>query len=277
MVEIEEYEKYMLSLGKRKQTIKIYAFWLTKIPSEILGSLDPKKFNEWVYTQGLTVNNIHMICFAFKSYLGFKQREDLVNLVKTPKMSYSGSIYYLKEEEIQRLFENARSLRSKAMLRLLFETGVRASVIVGLKVSDFDFKNNKLTVRSAMKGNKGKLKYECFFTDETKDLVQKFITQKKIKYDKKLFNISYVRLYVIIKKMAKKAGLPNWVSPHTLRHSFATHFYQKTRHAKALQELLGHKSSAMDSVYIHLSEQDKKDEFKKAFEGGEKDGKKKED
>lgn len=265
-MEIEQLEKFvnwMTVRGLSGYTIFEYLFYLKKVPADKI--FDTKHMNEWLYTSGMKKGGVIMTCNALRNYYKFSHRKELGKKLDVPKEKYRGSIYYLDIEEVDRMINACRREKDIIAIRMLFETGLRISTLLEIKVSDIDLEKKRIIIEPKMPGNKGKLKFIVFFIEETKRLIANYIKKLHLKPDDKIIDYKYITIYKRIKKIAKDAGLPSWVSPHKLRHSFATHFYQKTKHAKALQELLGHRDSRMSNIYVHIGDKEKAEEFRKAF------------
>ena len=250
--------------GTRRKTIEGYLFYLRKVPADKI--FDIKYLNDWLYTSGMKKGGVIMTCNALRNYYKFSHKKDLGEKLDTPKSKYRGSIYYLDAVEIARMINACRRDKDKLLIQMLFETGLRISTLLEINVGDIDLEKKKIMILPKMLGNKGKLKFDVFFTERTRNMIVGYTNKHHLEPEDKIIGYKYITLYKRMKKIARDAGLPSWVSPHKLRHSFATHFYQKTKHAKALQEILGHRDSRMSSVYVHIGEKEKSKEFRKAFE-----------
>lgn len=147
-------------------------------------------------------------------------------------------------------------LRDRAMLELAYATGMRASEIVGANTSDFDWRNKRLVVRG--KGNKERM---VMFGDPCQQALQQYLKSERvpdIKSDALFTNAKGDRLSVrtlhnVVRRWAVAFGLPEDVSPHTLRHSFATHLLDGGADLKSVQQLLGHENLATTQIYTHIS------------------------
>jgi integrase/recombinase XerD len=149
--------------------------------------------------------------------------------------------------------------RNKAIIEVMYSCGLRVSELVSLKISDCLF--NEGFVRVIGKGNKMRLvpigneaiKFSNIYKNEVR-------TQLNIEkgHDDFLFlnrrgkALSRVMVFLIIKDLAEKAGIHKSISPHTLRHSFATHLVEGGADLRAVQEMLGHESIITTEIYTHL-------------------------
>ena len=160
-------------------------------------------------------------------------------------------------EELKRLFKTVRGkdvldLRDKAILETLFSTGLRVSELVSLK-RDVDLTSKEITVRG--KGEKVRI---VFFSDSATEAIQNY---KKIRKDMSsaLFAgrgdgaLSVRSVERIIAKRARQAGISKKVTPHILRHMFATTLLSNGADIRAVQEMLGHANIATTQVYTHIT------------------------
>lgn len=148
-------------------------------------------------------------------------------------------------------------LRDRALLELMYAAGLRASEVVGVNLTDIDFKERSLLVRG--KGSKERI---ALFGLAALEAIEAYVDKERpqgTQMPQPLFlNDRGVRLTTrtvqnVVKRWALRAGLPPETSPHTLRHSFATHLLDGGADLKSVQQLLGHESLATTQVYTHLS------------------------
>lgn len=197
--------------------------------------------------------------------------------VKVPKAGESFP-KYLSKKEIKKLLNAPNGIyqyRDKAILYLLYSSGLRVSELTALNIEDIDFESGRITV-NAGKGNKSRIT----FTDtSTLDLINKMIYKrtrkgrevKKEDYKTPLFIKWYFRrlgvksVQRIVYEAKKKAGIKKRVTPHILRHSFATNKLQDDMSIKAIQQLLGHKSLATTSIYTQINDKDLEKQYKEVI------------
>ena len=188
--------------------------------------------------------------------------ESVADLMNSPKM-WQNLPKVLSPESINRLIaapaaEDRQPLRDRALLCLLYATGCRASEISNLKVQDVRLDEN--LCRCLGKGNKerivglnpvARLALEAYLEHERPQLVGRreadwlFVTRRGT-------GLSRIMIWSLVKKYAARAGCSNQVSPHTFRHSFATHMLAGGAEIRALQELLGHANIATTQIYTHV-------------------------
>lgn len=160
-------------------------------------------------------------------------------------------------------------IRNLLLLEILFDTGLRVSEAVNIKISDIDLKNHSLKVLG--KGHKERIVY---FGDYAVTYLEEYLALRKnikSKDNEYLFwNKNYQRLTrrgaeYLINNIAKKALLKQRITPHTLRHSFATEMLNNGCDIRSVQELLGHKSLSTTGIYTHVTNEVVRQEYLKAF------------
>ena len=177
----------------------------------------------------------------------------------------------LSHKEIESLLDielvTKYDYRNKAMLELLYSSGLRVSELVNLTVYDVQLSEN--IVRIIGKGGKERIvpiddyatKYLTIYMTEYRPQLMK----KQITNDLFLNNlgkkISRQAMFKIIQQIALKKGIRTHFSPHTLRHSFATHLLENGADLRSIQELLGHSSISTTQIYTHVSNQFKKENY----------------
>lgn len=204
-------------------------------------------------------------------------------LVSSPKVEikYPKRLY---KEDVENLlkafssFDDPLSKRNKAMIELLYSSGIRASELVNLSLSDFDFSSKSILVLG-----KGKKQRYAPFSSSCMESVLVYAKQvrpglvmkgkeRNLKHDKLFLNSSGGNLtvrgleYIVKECSAKLVGDPS-LHPHELRHTFATILLESGVSLRVIQELLGHESINTTQVYTHLTQKDLQQEYDKAFKG----------
>ena len=229
---------------------------------------DLKEFLVWINELGMLPPTQARVLSGLKAFFKFlllnnQIKVDPSALIESPKTSRKLPDT-LSIIEINKLIEaidlsKAEGMRNKAMLELLYGCGLRVSELTNLKISnlflDIDF------IKILGKGDKERLvpigteaiKFLRIFIEE----IRVHIAVKPGKEDFVFLNmrgspISRVMVFLIIKDLAKKAGINKSISPHTFRHSFATHLIEGGADLRAVQEMLGHESITTTEIYTHL-------------------------
>ncbi|UOU99581.1 site-specific tyrosine recombinase XerD [Chryseobacterium daecheongense] len=156
--------------------------------------------------------------------------------------------------------------RNQCIIEVLYGCGLRVSELIELKISNINFQENYIKVNG--KGNKTRF---VPLADYTAELLKSYIddvrSKNKInkKYEDTLFlnsrgtSMSRVIVFLIIKELTDKAGVSKKISPHTFRHSFATHLLQNGADLRYIQEMLGHSSITTTEIYTHLKTEELRD------------------
>ncbi|OYT28974.1 MAG: hypothetical protein B6U95_03065 [Thermofilum sp. ex4484_82] len=184
--------------------------------------------------------------------------ENVVDKVDRPKLPKRLPTA-LTREEVEKLLEAAEKDRDKLIVMALYSTGVRVSELCNLKWDDIDLNSGEVRVRG--KGNKERI---VLMDAETLNLLKKY--REKNNSSEKVFPVSPRTVQRIIKKLAEKAGIRKKCTPHTLRHSLATHLLERGVDIRIIQELLGHSSLSTTQIYTHVSRTLLKQEYSKLFE-----------
>lgn len=202
---------------------------------------------------------------AFFRYLNLDgvREDDPSALIEGPKIGRKLPDT-LEFHEIEQLFStidlsSANGARNRAMLEVLYSSGLRVSELVNLKIKNIYFDIGFLRITG--KGDKERLvpigrealKFLKIYLDE----VRPFISIKRGQEDVTFLNnrgsgLSRVMIFTIIKDLAVKAGIKKRISPHTFRHSFATHLIEGGADLRAIQDMLGHESITTTEIYTHL-------------------------
>lgn len=179
---------------------------------------------------------------------------------------------YLTEEEVNELLDinllTPYDYRNKAMLELLYGTGLRISELINLKINDIDIHN--CFIRVFGKGKKERIvpisdiviKYLEIYLNEYRNLILKNKISDYLFISNAGTNISRQGFFKILKQECKKSGIEKNVSPHVLRHSFATHLLKHGADLRVIQELLGHEDISTTQIYAHLVNEKLKDDYK---------------
>lgn len=210
---------------------------------------------------GKKTQNYYLI--SIRSFLKFLQKNEIVavspetiDLAKIPERHIS----FMTDNELNALLEaprskinaeNAEKQRDIAIIELLFSTGLRVSELCSLS-SDVDLTQSEISVRG--KGNKVRV---VFITDDAmtavKDYKTHYLHGKRVLNDK-LFPVTPRTVERIVKKYAIIAGISKKITPHILRHSFATNLLQNGADIRSVQAMLGHANIATTQIYTHVTD-----------------------
>lgn len=292
----QDFLTYMeVEKGRSVKTIHNYNFYLDRFfkwakiskPSEI--TLEKVKsfrlyLNRLPISEEKTISkntqNYHLI--ALRSFLKYLAKADIKTLagekIELAKMS-ERQIDFLEGEDLERLLEaplktkeaEVIKRRDKAILELLFATGLRVSELADLEREDINLKKDEFSV----KGKGGKIRV-VFLSLQAKESLADYLKTRqdiseglfvrhdrargKIETDEKLTPRSIQRL---IKKYSRVAGITKKVSPHTMRHSFATDLLASGADIRSVQTMLGHASITTTQVYTHITDKRLRDIYKR--------------
>lgn len=253
----------------------LFEFLITEKDSKGITKVDLNDLSEFiafinkmelgVYSQARVVSGIR----AFFRYLVFENiiDTDPSELLDSPQLGRKLPDV-LNIDDISRIIDTTdlslpEGERNKAILETLYGCGLRVTELINLKISDLHFREGIVLVTG--KGNKQRLvpigasaqKQINTYKDEVRN---KMLPKKKAEdilfLNRNGGQMSRQMIFLIVKKQAEKAGIHKNISPHTFRHSFATHLVQNGADIRAVQELLGHVSVTTTEIYTHLDSDD---------------------
>ena len=212
---------------------------------------------------------------VIKNFYEFLVFEDLVEYnpcetIRQPKISQTLP-HYLTENETERLLnidlKTVFDYRNKAMLELLYATGIRVSELVNLKLNNIDLEND--IIRVLGKGSKERIspitteaeKYLRIYIEHYRNQLLKRNDSEYLFINNFGGKISRQGFFKNLKQIAKKQGIEKEISPHTLRHSYATHLLSHGADLRVIQELLGHSDISTIQIYTHLLNDKVKKEY----------------
>lgn len=192
---------------------------------------------------------INSIKFYYEVVLGMPNR--FYEIERPRKESKLPQV--VSKEEILSIIKNTNNIKHKCIVKLLYSSGLRRSELLNLKITDIDSKRMLVMVR----GGKGKKDRQTLLSKSTlKDLRIYFKEWKPQIYlfeGRKASKYSAESVLRIVKKATSKAGIWQTVTPHVLRHSFATHLLESGVDLRQIQVLLGHSSSKTTEIYTHVT------------------------
>ena len=253
--DIEKLTQYLLQSG------------FLKSPSDVKLE-DLQQFIKWIGSFGMAATSQARIISGVKSFYKYCILENITiadptTLLEAPKLKRILPDT-LSFEEIENIIaridlSKPEGGRNKALLEMLYSCGLRVSELVNLKISqlyfDVDF------IRVIGKGDKERLvpigrsavKYVKIYLKDIRIHIPVKPGHEDIVFlNRRGAKLSRVMIFLIIKDLAKKAGITKTISPHTFRHSFATHLVEGGADLRAVQEMLGHESITTTQIYTHL-------------------------
>lgn len=171
---------------------------------------------------------------------------------------------YLKYEDLEKMINSIdtsskEGIQNKLIIELLYSTGIRVSELVNIKLKDIKIKENQITILG--KGNKERI---VLFGKTAKTVLEQYIKEYKEYYQGNIINeyllinkkgkpLTTNKIELIVKKITRECSLKHNISPHTLRHTFATHMLENGADLKTVQELLGHENLKTTAIYTHVT------------------------
>jgi len=261
---LENYEHYLmrfLNFTKNISVAKITPKTIRTYRLHLLTIHNPDNETIAVKTQ-----NYHLI--ALRSLLKYLQKNDIDTLspekIELIKQHHQLPIF-LEKDEVEQLLaleadpKNLSELRDIAILHLLFSTGLRVSELAKLTKEDISFKRQEISITG--KGGKSRVVFLSPLAIET---MQRYIQSRKdinphlfVSHHRKNNQVDPLTprsIQRIIKKLGKKAGIVKQITPHILRHSFATDLLINGADLRSVQSLLGHSSITTTQIYTHLTD-----------------------
>ena len=258
-------EAYLNDLGKLRSFLEASN---QKVDPAAVTPKHLQGFLEWVNELGMSATSQARILSGIRAFYKFLIMENLVTadpteLIEAPKLRRKLPDT-LNFQEIEELFaaidvSKPEGARNKAMLETLYSSGLRVTELIELKLSNFYPDLGFLKVTG--KGNKERLvpvgrdalKFIQIYLDHyRKELKIKKGHEDFLFLNRRGTKLTRVMVFLIIKELAEKIGLNKQISPHTFRHSFATHLIEGGADLRAVQEMLGHESITTTEIYTHL-------------------------
>ena len=231
--------------------------------------------SKYIHSLSLNPRSIAHHITVLNSFYEFLISEEIINInpfenIRLPKLGEKLP-NYLEEEEINNLLNiilnTPYDYRNKAMFELLYATGLRVSELINLQLTDIDLENAFLKVVG--KGSKERIvpindvaiKYMNIYINDYYPILLKGKPSTYLFISNANKPISRQGFFKIIKKEAKRAGIEKEISPHVLRHSFATHLLNHGADLRIIQELLGHSDISTTQIYTHLVDEKIKSDY----------------
>jgi len=256
MEDVDSIEKLKTELklrGFSPLTLRNYSFFVEKFMARIdkpaieLNEDDAKLYLGEMF-EDKSKNTIMLAAAALKFFYQEILKKDFAQ-VKMPKKD-NKLPEVLTKDEVKNLLDNADNEKSRLMISLLYSSGLRVSELVNLKVDDLNFDEATGWVRRG-KGAKDRL---FSVSKQLCEDIQKYLEGREYSY---LFSkekpLTTRNIQKIIKLTKERAGINKKVTPHTLRHSFATHLLENGTDIRLIQSLLGHSSLNTTQLYMHIS------------------------
>jgi integrase/recombinase XerD len=258
-------DAYQRDVSKLQQFIamKGFSYLPTTVPPDIISEL-----MEYLNDLGLEATSQSRTLSGIKTFYKYLLLEDIIDvaptdLIEAPKLARRIPDV-LSVDEVEQIFatidlSTQHGLRNRAILEVLYACGLRVTELVNLKRSNLYFHEGYITVIG--KGNKERLvpigedamKHLHFYIEHVREKIKTMPAYENFVFlNQRGKPLTRVWIFLIIKEATKTAAIEKIVSPHTFRHSFATHLIEGGADLKIVQDLLGHESITTTEVYTHM-------------------------
>lgn len=268
----ETIESYMNDLYKYYYYIDKKGLTISSIKRKEI--MEYTKYLKEIKLSSRSINHNISVLKTFYKFLVVSEhfKSNPMDYVETPKVGKTLP-KVLSYEEIKQLLDvdliDKYSYRNKAMLELMYATGLRVSELVNLKINDIDL--DMAFVRTMGKGSKERIvpigDYAILFIKEyLLNYRHELLKKENNEYlflNNRGKRLSRQSFYKLVKELAIKKNIKTEFSPHTLRHSFATHLLDRGADIVSIKEMLGHSSLSTTQIYTHISNQKLKEEYDK--------------
>ena len=251
-----------------KNDITSFALWVDEsinLPLVRISKIDINKYIAQLFKNGLKSSSVNRKISTIKSFFIFllKKKHILVSPVDDIEMIKQEKYLpiSMSEKEVELLLESPNldsfiGIRDRAMIEMLYATGMRVSELINLKITDID--HNRLVVKVMGKGSKERL---IPYGEVASDYLNVYLKNRKEINSNEIFlsnrgkKITRSAFWNRIKLYLKKENLKESISPHTLRHAFATHLLNRGADLRSVQILLGHSDLSTTQIYTHIAKQ----------------------
>ena len=255
------------TVSSYKNDISSFLSWLNKkqINYQQVSGKNINEFISKLFNSGLKSSSINRKISSIKHFYLFLSKKKIIKYspadeIETPKQEKYLPIS-MSEDEVERLLSSPNSnriieRRDKAMIEILYATGMRISELVNLKLTDVDFNRSVLKVFG--KGSKERL---VPYGEKAAEALDIYLRDRKRSDSKNVFlsnrgsQITRGAFWQRIKIYIKRENLKSSISPHTLRHAFATHLLNRGADLRSVQILLGHSDLSTTQIYTHIAKQ----------------------
>lgn len=257
----DQMKEEMRLRGYADQTIKSYVAQMVRFvrhygvaPTE-LGSVEIRKYLvHLTEDEGLSSSSVNQAIYGLKFFYVEVLGREWGERFKFRRRGKKKLPVTLTRAEVGRLLAETRNLKHRAVLMALYSAGLRLNEAISLQVRDLDIPNRRILVREP----KGGRERYVMLSDRFLSVLRRYLREQRPKGylfpgklpGKPLHSSAVQR---VVKKMARRAGIDKTVTPHVLRHTFATHLIEQGTSVLYIQKLLGHKSVKTTMLYTHVS------------------------
>ena len=286
---IESFLKYLTQERRySKKTVEAYQEDLKtyyrfldekKISYQNITNDEIRRFLKYLNSKKYSKNTISRLLSTLRHYYNYLITQKIVfknpfKVIRNPKKD-KRMPNFLQYDELEKIINSIEltdefNIRNRLIIELLYATGLRVSELSNLKIADFNFKTKEIRVIG--KGSKERI---VFFGEYANEVLLLYLKEARPKLSKQsneylLLNKNGTKLStrgieLVIEKVIKELSIKHHISPHTLRHTFATDLLNNGADLKSVQELLGHSSLSTTQIYTHLTNERLRSVYLQAF------------
>jgi len=264
-VPLDRYIELLLIKNNSRRTIDSYRAAVKKFMDHFWGwdlqEVGNQEIRDYLYNQykmhNYSASTLNVQISAIKTFYKLIYNIDLrqVSLPRPKAGKHLPKV--IKEADIRKMIERTINLKHRAIICTLYSTAIRRDEILSILLSDIDIEKGEILIRG--KGNKERKVYISVALGEILRKYMKDYRPQKYLYEGPHGRYSSSSIANIVKKAAKRAGIHQRVTPHMLRHSYATHMLTKGVGLPHIQQILGHNNIRTTLIYTHLTNQDLRD------------------
>ena len=264
-------DNYIVAKNQSKRTAEIHEackrLFLLSVPDmdvECLTLAHIRQFRDDI-SHGRRANSIRVYVIRLRAVIGYLNVLDepciKAELIPVPQREATVPVY-LTEQEVERMIESAYNLRNAFIIALLYSSGIRLSELIALNRGQIV--DRRFTVIG--KGRKPRL---CFIDARTEELMNQYLETRQDRSDALVVSFEHkermtaTNVQLLVRNSAVRAHIAKKVTPHTLRHSFATNFLRNNGNMRYLSAMLGHASLDTTMMYAHVVDQDLQRQYEK--------------
>ncbi|MEM5829182.1 MAG: tyrosine-type recombinase/integrase [Candidatus Aenigmatarchaeota archaeon] len=258
---LQKLENEIKLRGFSERTLKMYLFYnqkflefIKKNPEDV-NEDDIKAFIAKKMEEGVSPKSIVLIKAALKFFYDEVLKKGIVNF-KSPKVPKKLPTV-LTREEVKKIIDSIENEKHKLIVMMLYSSGLRLSELINLRVGDLELEERIGWVRTG-KGEKDRM---FILSERVVEKIKGFLEGRSLEeyvFKGRKGKISPRTIQKIVASAIKKANINKKISPHTFRHSFATHLLEAGENIRKIQELLGHSSLNTTQIYTHISREELK-------------------
>ena len=264
-----------------QEDLKTYYHFLDekKISYQKITNDEIRRFLKYLNSKKYSKNTISRLLSTLRHYYNYLITQKIVfknpfKVIRNPKKD-KRMPNFLQYDELEKIINSIEltdefNIRNRLIIELLYATGLRVSELSNLKIADFNFKTKEIRVIG--KGSKERI---VFFGEYANEVLLLYLKEARPKLSKEsneylLLNKNGTKLStrgieLVIEKVIKELSIKHHISPHTLRHTFATDLLNNGADLKSVQELLGHSSLSTTQIYTHLTNERLRSVYLQAF------------